>query len=251
MILIATRHDSHAELALQALRAGKHVFVEKPLSTTQEGLDTIKVFYADGIENKPVLFTGFNRRFSIYAQEIKKHTDQRINPLFIHYRMNAGYIPLDHWVHEDGGRIVGEACHIIDLMTFLTGSQITSISVDKLIPVNNKFSSSDNKAITLAYQDGSIATIHYFAVGSKEYPKEYMEVNFDEKTIVLDDYRSLKGFNVKLNKISTSTSQKGQLGELERLYETIKGENPRWPIDLRDIVQTTEATFAIEAETRI
>jgi predicted dehydrogenase/threonine dehydrogenase-like Zn-dependent dehydrogenase len=246
LVLIATRHDSHATLTLQALQAGKHVFVEKPLATNQQELDAIKAFYTDGTENKPVLFTGFNRRFSIYAQEIKKHTDKRINPLFMHYRMNAGYIPLDHWVHEDGGRIVGEACHIIDLMSFLAGYTIKSVSVDSLLPSTEKFSSSDNKAITLAYEDGSIATIHYFAVGSKEYPKEYMEVHFDEKTIVLDDYKLLKGFGLKVEELSEATSQKGQYEELIWLYKTIKKDNPKWPIDLWDMVQTTEVSFAID-----
>lgn len=245
LVLIATRHDSHASLTLQALEAGKHVFVEKPLATTQGELDGIKAFYADGTENKPVLFTGFNRRFSIYAQEIKKHTDKRINPLFIHYRMNAGYIPLDHWVHEDGGRIVGEACHIIDLMSFLTGEAIKSVSVDSLMPATEKFSSSDNKAITLAYEDGSIATIHYFAVGNKEYPKEYMEVHFDEKTIILDDYKSLRGFGLKVNEISTPTSQKGQFEELELLHSVLTLRDKQWPISLENMIETTKVTFAV------
>jgi len=245
LILICTRHDSHAELAAQAIQAGKHVFVEKPLATSQEGLNAVNAFYADGIHNKPVLFTGFNRRFSIYAQEIKKHTDKRINPLFVHYRMNAGYMPLDEWVHEDGGRIVGEACHIIDLMTFLTGSSIKCISVDNLVPVNDKYSSVDNKVITLAYQEGSVATIHYFAVGNREYPKENMEVHFDGKSIVLDDYISLKGYGVRLNQIHTNASQKGHLEELERLYETLKGTNANWPIELWDMTQTTEAALMI------
>jgi predicted dehydrogenase/threonine dehydrogenase-like Zn-dependent dehydrogenase len=245
LVLICTRHDSHAGLTLQALQAGKHVFVEKPLATTQDELDAIKAFYSEGMQNKPILFTGFNRRFSIYAQEIKKHTEKRINPLFVYYRMNAGYIPLDHWVHEDGGRIVGEACHIIDLMTFLTGSLLRSISVDSIIATNSNFSSSDNKAITLVYQDGSLATIHYFAIGSKEYPKENMEVHFDGKTIVLADYKSLKGFGIKLSEISTVTSQKGQIEELEHLYDTLTGVNINWPIELWDLVQTTEATFSI------
>ena len=245
LILICTRHDSHAELAVQALRAGKHVFVEKPLATSAEDLDAIKAFYADGTHNKPVLFTGFNRRFSIYAREIKKHTDKRINPLFIHYRMNAGYMQPDEWVHEDGGRIVGEACHIIDLMTFFTGSTIKSISVDDLIPVNDKYSTTDNKVVTLAYQEGSVATIHYFAVGSREYPKENMEVHFDGKSIVLDNYKSLKGYGVELNETHTNASQKGHFEELERLYETLKGTNKNWPIELWDMMQTTEATFMI------
>jgi len=245
LVLIATRHDTHAGLILKALQAGKNVFVEKPLATNQEELDKIKAFYKSDAPNKPVLFTGFNRRFSKYAVEIKKHTDQRINPLLIRYRMNAGYIPLDHWVHENGGRIVGEACHIVDLATALINSTITSVSVEFLTPKTDKYSESDNKAITLKYADGSVTCIEYFAIGSKDLSKEFMEVHFDGKSIILDDYKSLKGYGVKINEITTQTSQKGQLEELLALYETLKGNKKGWPIGLWDMAQTTEATLSI------
>lgn len=245
LVLISTRHDSHAELSLKALQAGKNVFVEKPLATTQEDLEKIKAFYESDKPNKPVLFTGFNRRFSKYTTEIKKHTDKRINPMMIRYRMNAGYIPLDHWVHEDGGRMVGEACHIIDLMTSLTNSKIESISVESLTPKTDNYSSSDNKSITLKYADGSVASIEYFANGSKELEKEFMEVHFDGKSIIMDDYKSLKGYGVKLTEIKDEISQKGQYEELEVLYEVLKGNKKEWPIELWDMVQTTEATFVI------
>jgi len=245
LVLIATRHDSHAFLTLQALQSGKHVFVEKPLATHQEELDEIKQFYESDAPVKPVLFTGFNRRFSKYTQEIVKHTSQRNNPLFIYYRMNAGFIPLDHWVHEDGGRIVGEGCHIVDLMTALVGQKVVSISSETLTPQNGKFSSSDNKAIVLKYQDGSVATIHYFATGSKELSKEYMEVHFDNKSIVMDDYKSLKGYGIQVNELTTAISEKGQFEELEALYETLSGKTAKWPIELWDMMQTTEITFIV------
>jgi len=245
LVLISTRHDSHAELSLRALQAGKNVFVEKPLATNQEDLDKIKAFYESDTPNKPVLFTGFNRRFSKYTTEIKKHTDKRINPMMIRYRMNAGFIPLDHWVHEDGGRMVGETCHIIDLMTALTNSKIESISVESLTPKTDNYSSSDNKSITLKYTDGSVASIEYFANGSKELAKEFMEVHFDGKSIIMDDYKSIQGYGLKLTEIKDEISQKGQYEELEALYETIKGNKKEWPIELWDMVQTTEATFAI------
>nr|MBC8484567.1 bi-domain-containing oxidoreductase [Bacteroidota bacterium] len=246
LVLICTRHDSHAELTLKALKAGKNVFVEKPLATNQKELDKIKEFYEDkNIKNKPVLFVGFNRRFSKYAKEIKKHTDKRLNPLFIHYRMNAGFIPLDHWVHENDGRIVGEACHIIDLMTFFTGAKIKSISYESITPQNESISSSDNKSIILKYQDGSVATLDYFAVGSKDFPKEYMEIYFDEKTIVMNNYQHLKGYGLNIKEIKTKISDKGHLEELKRLYEALKGDNPDWPIEFWDMVQTTEITLLI------
>lgn len=242
LVLISTRHDSHAELTLKALKKGKNVFVEKPLATNERELKMIVNFFKKA-KNPPLLFVGFNRRFSRYAREIKKHTDRRINPLFIRYRMNAGYIPLDHWVHRNGGRIVGEACHIIDLATFLTGSKIVSISVEELTPKTNYYSSSDNKSIILKYEDGSLAHIDYFACGSKDYPKEHMEVHFDNKTIVLDDYRYLKGYGIDVEEIRTLTSDKGQLEELEALYEGLK--TGKWPIQLWELIQTTKATLLI------
>lgn len=245
LVLISTRHDSHAELSLKALQAGKNVFVEKPLATTHEDLENIKAFYESDTTNKPILFTGFNRRFSKYTTEIKKYTNNRINPMIIRYRMNAGFIPLDHWVHEDGGRMIGEACHIIDLMTALTDAKVESISVESLTPKTDKYSSADNKSITLKYSDGSIASIEYFATGSKELAKEFMEIHFDGKSIIMDDYKSLQGYGIKLDEITTQTSQKGQLEELETLYETIKGNKLDWPIELWDMIQTTETTFLV------
>ncbi len=245
LVMICTRHDSHAELSLNALQKGKNVFVEKPLATNADELNKIKDFYKDGIDNKPVLMVGFNRRFSKYAREIKRYTDNRINPLFIHYRVNAGYVPLDHWVHENGGRIVGEACHIIDLMSFFTGSKMESVCYENLVPKTEKYSSSDNKSVILSYEDGSLATIEYFAVGSKLFPKEFMEIHFDEKTILLDDYKLLKGYGVNINELKTRTSQKGHIEELEILYKALTEENSPWPIELRDMVQTTEISILI------
>jgi predicted dehydrogenase/threonine dehydrogenase-like Zn-dependent dehydrogenase len=244
LVMITTRHDNHGSLVLQTLRAGKNVFIEKPLCTTREELDEIESFYQAN-ENGPLLMVGFNRRFSKYASEIRRHTDSRNGPLIINYRMNAGFIPLDVWVHEHGGRIVGEACHIIDLMTSLTQSKIVSISTEHLSPISDKFSLHDNRSIVLKYQDGSIAHIQYFATGSKTYPKEFMEVHYDEKTIVMDDYKSLKGYGVKVKEVSSSMSEKGQYEELSVLHNSLTAGG-KWPIPLWDIIQTTDATLAIE-----
>jgi predicted dehydrogenase/threonine dehydrogenase-like Zn-dependent dehydrogenase len=245
LVFITTRHDSHSDLTLKALKAGKNVFVEKPLSINEDQLNSIITFFENS-NNTPVLMVGFNRRFSRYANEIKKHTSKRINPLFIHYRINAGYIPLDHWAHENGGRIIGEACHIIDLITFLTGCEIRSISYEELSLKTEHFSSTDNKSFILKYKDGSVASIEYFSVGNKKFPKEYMEVHFDEKTIVLDDYKSIKGYGIKINEIKTKSGHKGQLEELERLYLTLIGKAPKWPIEFWDMIQTTKASLILQ-----
>ncbi|MGB1247857.1 MAG: bi-domain-containing oxidoreductase [Chitinophagales bacterium] len=246
LVLISTRHDSHGSLVMESLQAGKHTFVEKPLCVNEEELAAIEAFYADGEEGKPLLMTGFNRRFSKYLQEVKKHTAKRINPLFIQYRMNAGYIPMDHWVHESGGRIVGEGCHIIDVMNFLTEAEIESISFDKVNPNNDKIRSSDNVSMILKYKDGSVANIQYFAVGSKKFPKEYMEVHFDENTIVMEDYKSLKGYGINVKEIKDSISAKGQKEELEHLYDCLKGNKEGWPIVLWDMIQTTRISLSID-----
>lgn len=246
LLLIATRHNSHASLALRALNAGKHVFIEKPLAINSEELDSIIQFYRYKNVDHPVLMIGFNRRFSKYAQEIKKHIDKRINPLFIHYRMNAGYIPLDHWVHEDGGRIIGEGCHIIDLLSFFTGHSVESIGFETLRPKTDKFSPSDNTSIILKYADGSVATIEYFAVGNRNISKEYLEIHFDEKTIIMDDFKKLSAYGIKIQPIVTKLSEKGHYEELVRLHETLCGKNPSWPIDFDTMVESTEITFKLQ-----
>jgi predicted dehydrogenase len=252
LVLIATRHNLHGEYVLKALNAGKNVFVEKPLCIKEEDLRGIQDFYNSKLESQnsglPLLMVGFNRRFSKYAQEAKKHVANRINPLFMHYRVNAGFIPLDHWVHgeEGGGRIIGEVCHFIDLFTFFAECKVKGIYTTTLTPKTKSISPDDNRIIVLNYQDGSVATLEYFATGSKEFPKEYMEIHFDERTIVIDDYKSIKGYGVKVDEMKGALPEKGHLGELAVLYDALQGKTDQWPIELWDMFQTTETTFAIE-----
>ena len=130
-------------------------------------------------------------------------------------------------------------------MTFLTGSKIRSISYEQLASFGDKFSPSDNVSMSLKYEDGSVATLTYFACGNKNFPKEYMEVHFDEKTITMDDYKSLKGFGVKIRSIKTNISEKGQFEEFEHLYESLCGNSENWPIPLWDLIQTTNITLSI------
>jgi predicted dehydrogenase len=248
LVIISTRHDSHSKLVLKALTAGKNVFVEKPLATTLEELNKIEDFFnkkQSESASVPFFMVGFNRRFSLYAKEIKKHVDQRINPLMVHYRMNAGYIPMDSWVHEDGGRIIGEACHVIDLMTYFIGSSIVSISCESLTPKTDKYSATDNKAILLKYKDGSVCSIEYFANGGKDLSKEYMEIHFDNKSIVLDDYRAVKGYNLKIVEIKSAIAEKGHLQEFEKVYEMISSNTGEMPIKLDELIETTKASFLI------
>ncbi len=245
LVMICTRHGNHASLALKALNAGKNVFVEKPLATNINDLELLEEFFITHPNNSPLLMVGYNRRFSPYIHEIKKHTDHRIGPLYIHYRMNAGFQPAEHWTHQEGGRIIGEACHIVDLMTALTNSRITKIHAESIDSKKGKFIPDDNRTILLNFDDGSMASIEYISMGSRSMPKEYMEIHFDEKSLVLNDYKRLSGFGLKSRELSSKTSLKGHVEELVILSNYLSGKRTTWPIELWDLMQTTRVLLTI------
>jgi predicted dehydrogenase len=240
--MICTGHGSHADLVLKGLKSGKNVYVEKPLCTTLEQLEAIKAYYTgESVKDKPCLMVGFNRRFSKYATEIKRVLDKRSAPALIHYRMNAGFAPADVWVHNDGGRIIGEGCHMIDLMQYLIGAEVTACSVSSFRPKNGMYLSEDNRSISMEFSDGSVAVIDYFSCGSKELPKEFMEIHFEGKTIIMDDYMKLTGFGVKIKEMRESAPKKGHKEEWLSMYDSLrKGENP---IPLDSIFKTTELSI--------
>jgi predicted dehydrogenase len=156
----------------ESMKKGKAAFVEKPMALNKKEMQ--EVFRTIQKNGLPYL-VGFNRRFFKYTVEIKKHIKERINPMIINYRTNAGYIPLDHWVHteESGGRIIGEGCHIFDLFNYFVDSEIDSISVNSINPKTKNISSRDNVVVTLKYKKGSVYTFSYTALGDKSYPKEF------------------------------------------------------------------------------
>lgn len=248
-VLIATRHDKHAPIALEALRAGKHVLLEKPLALQEQELLDIEAFYSGGGEVKPLLLTGFNRRFSPYAQRISSQLAKRSNPMIINYRMNAGYIPLDHWVHsyEGGGRNLGEACHIYDLFTFFTGAQVTNIQARAINPKTGYYSATDNFVTMITFEDGSIATLTYTALGSTEFPKERMEIFVDGTVISLEDYRHLSFTGSCQETIKTRSTEKGQKEELIAFACAAKGDGG-WPIPLWQQLQATRISFEVDRQ---
>jgi len=228
------------------MKKGKAVFVEKPMALNKEEREEVfKTIQKTGV---PYL-VGFNRRFSKYAVEIKKHIKERINPIIINYRMNAGYIPLNHWVHteEGGGRIVGEACHIFDLFNYFVDAEIDSISVNSINPKTKNISSRDNVVITLKYKEGSICTLTYTALGDKSYPKEALEIYFDNKIIMMNDYKNLKGYGIKIANINSKLSDKGHYKELITFVQVIK-DGTKHPIPLWQIEQATKISFAVDEE---
>jgi predicted dehydrogenase/threonine dehydrogenase-like Zn-dependent dehydrogenase len=249
-VLICTRHHRHAEMTLQALHAGKHVLVEKPLALTGSELRKVEEFYTSGSGDKaPVLLTGFNRRFSPSIQHIHRLTEKRTNPMILSYVMNAGYISVDHWVHtqEGGGRNRGEACHIYDLFTFLTNSPVRKISTHHIKPKTQHYGSGDNFVATISFEDGSVATLTYTSMGAEKHPKEQMQVFVDGTVITLDDYRQVRIVGSQLPGVSGRISDKGHQQELSVFADAIQ-DGKEWPIPLWQQIQATEIALAVERQ---
>lgn len=237
-VVIATRHNLHATQAARALEAGKHVFVEKPLALDETQL--AQVLAAQATSGK-VLMVGFNRRFSPLAVELKRRLSGRTTPLSLQYRVNAGPLPADSWIKDPevgGGRIVGEACHMIDLCGFLTDALPVRVHAERLGAAD------DDVHLTVRFSDGSVATIAYVANGDAAYPKERLEVLGDGAVAVLDDFRTLEVSRGGRRKRSTNLLQdKGHRAEVEAFVEAARRGGPA-PIPLASLVATTRATFA-------
>lgn len=241
MVICTTRHDMHSRMVCESLAAGKSVFVEKPLCLNQTELDEITEAYKAAPQGT-TLTVGFNRRFSPFAVQMKKLLGEGAKNIVA--TMNAGFIPTEVWVHDlqvGGGRIVGEACHFIDLCSYLAGSKVVSVCVNAL--GQNPQENTDNMSILLRYENGSNAVINYFANGSKSYPKEKVEVFYQEKVLTLDNWRLLTGYGFKNFKKMKSGMDKGHKDEFALLNErTINGGDALIPFD--SIVNTTKASFA-------
>jgi predicted dehydrogenase/threonine dehydrogenase-like Zn-dependent dehydrogenase len=241
-VAILTRHDTHAELVVKALRVGKHVFVEKPLAITPEQLDTIKDQLL--ITNNCLLLTGFNRRFSPLAVQLKSLVSSLSEPEYIHYRVNAGPIPLNHWTHNTeigGGRIIGEGCHFVDFMTFLVGSVPISVTAHAL-PNDSKYRD-DNVSMTFTFSNGSIGVVDYLANGDKSFPKERIEVFCAGQIAVLDDFVSLQVVKNGKKKEVKAALNKGWVAEWKMFTKAIR-EGGQPPIPYEQLIGVTKATFA-------
>lgn len=252
-VLITTRHDLHAKMALDALQRGKHVLVEKPLALTRGELKEIEDFYHgnDSRESLPVILTGFNRRFSPSARRVFEIVQDRSNPMILNYRLNAGYLSLDHWMHtkEGGGRNLGEACHIYDLFTCLSGSRVKEVTARAIAPKTSYYSHQDNFVATISFDDGSVASLIYTALGTSDYPKEMMEIFVDGKVLSLNDYTNLSVMGMKGKGIKSRIIKKGHKEELEAFARSIR-EGGKWPIPLWQQIQATEIAFQVEDNLR-
>ncbi len=238
-IFIATRHDSHADYVLKALKHGKNIFVEKPLCLLPDDLVQIRNEYS---KSNVRLMVGFNRRFAPHVQKIKTlfSNDQ---PVAIQYRINAGIIAPDHWVHDvnvGGGRIIGELCHFIDLCMYLSNSRITGVSA---YVMDDKAKLKDTLTVNLRFENGSVANVSYFSNGNKNLEKESLEVFGNGIVVKCDDFKTLSVFGKTESKRS-STQDKGHKKEVESFLKAVKSGEPS-PISFDEIYLSTLATFKV------
>jgi len=250
-VFIATRHNSHARYVSAALRAGKRVFVEKPLAMREDELSEVEAVYRDAElrGSHPFLMTGFNRRFSELVRTAKRALGNG-GPMSMVYRVNAGQIPSSHWIQDPavgGGRIVGEGCHFIDLMTFFCGSLPVRVFASAL---PSPLHLPDVVAVTLEFSDGSIGSFSYFANGSKVVEKEYFEAHSCGNTAILRDFRTLElGLGSSVRKSSVRTPDKGQPTMMREFMLALQAGSAS-PISFEEICAVTRATFAIARSTQ-
>jgi len=241
LVLVTTQHNMHANMTIETIKTGKSVFVEKPLALNHQELDEIIELYSI---NEVNITVGFNRRFAPLAKKMKKVLGNAANPINIIATMNAGFVPKDVWLHDmeiGGGRIIGEACHYIDLCTYLTDSKVISVCMNSM--GINPQENTDNASILLKYENGSNAVINYFANGSKSYSKERVEVFSQERTLIMDNWRSLKGYGFKGFSSSKSAQDKGHFNQFKALLNQQKNGGSSI-IPFSEIINTTRASFA-------
>jgi predicted dehydrogenase len=241
-VAILTRHNTHGDLVVKALKAGKHVFVEKPLAINSDQLSAIsKQLKTD---NCPLIAVGFNRRFAPLAQSLSSFLSRRTEPMHIHYRVNAGAIPLNHWTQDPeigGGRIIGEGCHFVDFITFLVGVAPDSV-IAHALPDGGKYRE-DNISMTFTFPDGSLGIVDYLANGDKSFPKERVEVFCGGQVAVLDDFISLRTMKDGKMKEVKGAQNKGWVDEWKVFSKAIReGSEP--PIPYEQLIGVTKFTFA-------
>lgn len=246
---VVTQHNSHAGFVASALEQGKNVFVEKPIAVTYEQLESVKNAYT----GESRVMVGFNRRFSPQVIKMKELLSSINEPKSFIMTMNAGAIPSDHWVQDEeigGGRIIGEACHFIDLMRYLAGSEIVSVQARRMGDTDSVAITEDKAAIILGFADGSFGTIHYLANGANSFPKERVEVFAAGKVLQLDNFRKLKGFGFSnFNKMNLMQQDKGQKACAKAFLDAISNGEPS-PISSDEIFEVAKVTIDVAMQLR-
>ncbi|MDP3889468.1 MAG: Gfo/Idh/MocA family oxidoreductase, partial [bacterium] len=247
VVVIASPHKYHCDQALKAMQHGKAVFVEKPMVTDFGQLARFKEFFK---KNKEFPFcVDYNRSFAPFIQKIKRLVSKRKAPIIIQYRMNAGFISKEHWIQTDigAGRIIGEACHVFDLFCYLTEAKPLSVSVEALHASRDDLFPTDNFCAQIRFEDGSLCSLIYTAIGHSDLGKERMEIFFDGKSIVLDDYIRLFGFGVPSWFNETMSSQdKGHETLIQQFFSGLKQESFEPPISIQRLLLVAELTLIID-----
>lgn len=249
-VAIATRHNSHAYFVEKVLSSGKNVFVEKPLALTYEEIEKVEAVYNHNIHSNQYarVMVGFNRRFSPQVQKMKALLNTVKEPKSFIMTMNAGAIPADHWTQDNavgGGRIIGEACHFIDLMRFLAGSKIVSVQARRMGETDAVQVLEDKASITLGFEDGSFGTIFYLANGASNFPKERVEVFTAGRVLQLDNFRKLKAFGWPgFNKMNLWRQDKGQDACAAAFVESIRN-GKETPIPADEIFEVARVTIQV------
>lgn len=251
VVVIATRHDSHADLVCRALRAGKHVFVEKPMALSQDEIAAVETAYDEAVASgvAPIVMVGFNRRFAPQAQKIRSLLDSALGPKSFIVTVNAGAIPPDHWTQDleiGGGRIIGEVCHFIDLLRFLADAPIVAHHTQTMAG-----GAGDTATISISFADGSIGTTHYFANGSKAFPKERLEAFAGGRILQLDNFRRLVGFGwPNFRAVNLWKQDKGQKACVKAFVSAIQNGGPA-PIPFTEALEVSRAAVEIAQASRI
>jgi predicted dehydrogenase/threonine dehydrogenase-like Zn-dependent dehydrogenase len=246
LVVIASPHKFHCDQSMRALEQGKAVFVEKPMATDFAQFAKISSYLKK--HDQAPFCVDYNRSFAPFMLKIKKAVEQRSSPMVVHYRMNAGFIPKDHWVQTDigAGRIIGEACHIFDLFCFLTDAKPVSVSVETIRPSNDDLFATDNFSAHISFADGSVCSLLYTSLGHNNLGKERMELFFDSKSIVMDDYLTLQGYGLpKSFNESVSIADKGHEDLMRKFFESVKHQKPA-PITFDRLNTVAELTLIID-----
>ena len=252
-VAIVTRHNSHAGFVVSAIEAGKHVFVEKPLAITRTDLAQVAEAYQKQGRDVPMLMVGFNRRFSPQIQKMKGLLAPIAEPKSFIMTMNAGEIPADHWTQDNevgGGRIIGEACHFIDLMRYLADSEVVSVQARRMGDAPGIEIAEDKAAITLGFADGSFGTIHYLSNGATSFPKERIEVFAAGKVLQLDNFRKLRGYGWSgFKKMNLWRQDKGQSACVAAFLSAIESGGPA-PIPACELFEVASVTLDVVEQLR-
>jgi polar amino acid transport system substrate-binding protein len=241
-VFVLTRHDTHAQFVVKALEAGKHVYVEKPLALYPSELEEIREKY-NATNGRTHLMVGFNRRFSPAVKKLKNLIPGE-SPKAINIRINAGNLPPDHWVNDTetgGGRLIGEACHFIDLAMYIAGSPIVSVFA---LAMGDPHGLQSTVNINLGFRNGSIASISYFSNGSKKLPKENIEVFYGGTSVIIEDFKGMTVYGKGITKTTFKGQDKGHAQELKEFFDSICSGGP-CPVPFEESYLSSLATFKV------